>query len=34
MLNGVSSTNGFATNTTTLEAVRLVMPDGTELSFR
>jgi GLTT repeat (6 copies) len=30
--NGLSS-NGFSTNTTALQPVRLVMPDGTEVSF-
>ena len=33
-LIGVGLPNDFATNTTALDAVRLVMPDGTELSFR
>ena len=32
-LNGLTA-NGFSTNTTALQPVRLLLPDGTELSFR
>ena len=36
--NGLSTNgtmlNGFATNTTALQPLRFIMPDGTEVSFR
>jgi hypothetical protein len=32
--NGVNLGNGIEISTTALQAVRLVMPDGTEVNFR
>jgi hypothetical protein len=32
--NGIKLSNGIGINTTVLQAVRLAMPDGTEVNFR